>query len=209
MWMVRRENEEYQKELLEQKETTLKYKMKCKEKEAERMQAVDSRRRAEEALTLAEQRGKDMESVVREERKNSHQKLENLLDKERGLEKELATAMANTSSFSKQLNVMINRMSFKNFSATEADKNAEIEPPIGKVSFLFTDVERSTEKWDTSPQKMQDCLILHNKMIRDIIKKHLSTALPTIVFSFDVLHISPLFSYYYLHYYYLLHCLHL
>jgi hypothetical protein len=47
----------------------------------------------------------------------------------------------------------------------------EVSAPVGKVVFVFTDVENSTEKWEANARAMQEALALHNSVIRD--KMHL------------------------------------
>ena len=41
--------------------------------------------------------------------------------------------------------------------------------PIGTVTFLFTDVEISTQLWDRDPAAMQDALALHDALLRDAV----------------------------------------
>jgi predicted ATPase/class 3 adenylate cyclase len=42
----------------------------------------------------------------------------------------------------------------------------------GTVTFLFTDIERSTRLWDEYPEAMQDALVCHDAILRDAIESH-------------------------------------
>ncbi|KAM9924411.1 hypothetical protein OXX59_004547 [Metschnikowia pulcherrima] len=44
--------------------------------------------------------------------------------------------------------------------------NEEIEPPIGKLALVFTDIKNSTLLWDTYPVAMRSAIKLHNTMMR-------------------------------------------
>jgi predicted ATPase/class 3 adenylate cyclase len=44
--------------------------------------------------------------------------------------------------------------------------------PTGTVTFLFTDIERSTRLWDEHPEAMQDALVRHDAILRDTIDSH-------------------------------------
>ncbi|PRP83201.1 adenylate/guanylate cyclase domain-containing protein [Planoprotostelium fungivorum] len=188
---IRKQNELYQKELHDEKEKALTWHMRTKEKEIERVQALEARRISEEALSLAVQRAKELESLVRDERKMGRQKLESLLEKERGLEKELAAAVQSTTAFSKQLNLVLNRMNFASFSQLPGPPPDDPQPPMGNVCILFTDVECSTEKWDNAPERMQEALQIHNTLLRSIIKQHRGYEVKTEGDSFMVTFSSP------------------
>src|SRR6188768_1074328 len=45
-------------------------------------------------------------------------------------------------------------------------------PPIGTVTFLFTDVEGSTRRWQDDPEAMRALLDEHDAILRDVIEKH-------------------------------------
>ena len=45
-------------------------------------------------------------------------------------------------------------------------------PPTGTVTFLFADVEGSTERWERHPSTMQDALARHDALMRDVITRH-------------------------------------
>ena len=44
--------------------------------------------------------------------------------------------------------------------------------PTGTLTFLFTDIERSTRLWDEHPEAMQDALVRHDAILRDAIESH-------------------------------------
>jgi class 3 adenylate cyclase len=45
-------------------------------------------------------------------------------------------------------------------------------PPTGTVTFLFTDIEGSTRRWDEQPDAMQRALRRHDAIVRDAIERH-------------------------------------
>lgn len=45
-------------------------------------------------------------------------------------------------------------------------------PPSGTVTFLFTDVVRSTEAWESAPEAMSAALERHNELLGAIIRSH-------------------------------------
>jgi class 3 adenylate cyclase len=45
-------------------------------------------------------------------------------------------------------------------------------PPSGTVTFLFTDVEGSTRRWQDEPEAMRALLVEHDATLRDIVDKH-------------------------------------
>lgn len=44
--------------------------------------------------------------------------------------------------------------------------------PSGTVTFLFTDVERSTALWDRFPDGMGDALGLHDRVLPEVFESH-------------------------------------
>eukprot|EP00755_Sulcionema_specki_P020871 Sspe_Gene.72997::Locus_43811_Transcript_1_1_Confidence_1.000_Length_2539::g.72997::m.72997 len=52
------------------------------------------------------------------------------------------------------------------------DKFLITPPPVGTVTLVFTDVQSSTQLWETAPSAMRVALALHNKVLRDLIHKH-------------------------------------
>src|SRR5215211_1335620 len=45
-------------------------------------------------------------------------------------------------------------------------------PPTGTVTFLFTDIEGSTRRWDAQPDAMQRALARHDAILRERIERH-------------------------------------
>lgn len=62
---------------------------------------------------------------------------------------------------------------------------------MGRLAVVFTDVEASTEKWERSPELMQEALMLHNELIRQNIKKYQGYEVKTEGDSFMVAFWSP------------------
>ena len=44
--------------------------------------------------------------------------------------------------------------------------------PGGTVTFLFTDIEDSTRRWDDDPSEMADALRVHDAILRAAIERH-------------------------------------
>ena len=63
--------------------------------------------------------------------------------------------------------------------------------PSGQVTFLFTDVEGSTELWDRSPKAMKDALAEHDLRIQAAIERHHGYVFTTAGDSFAVAFASP------------------
>ena len=49
---------------------------------------------------------------------------------------------------------------------------AEISPPSGTVTFLFTDIEGSTRLWETRTAEMERALERHDALLRGTIETH-------------------------------------
>ena len=47
-----------------------------------------------------------------------------------------------------------------------------LQPPSGTVTFLFTDVEGSTRRWQDEPEAMRARLGEHDASVRRVIEKH-------------------------------------
>jgi class 3 adenylate cyclase len=45
-------------------------------------------------------------------------------------------------------------------------------PPSGVVTFLFTDVEGSTRRWEADADEMQAALAAHDDVLRKMIEAH-------------------------------------
>ncbi len=50
--------------------------------------------------------------------------------------------------------------------------NSEITRPSGTVTFLFSDIEGSTRRWQDEPEAMRALLVEHDTILRDVIVKH-------------------------------------
>ena len=44
--------------------------------------------------------------------------------------------------------------------------------PTGTVTFLFTDIEGSSQKWELHPGAMTRALKMHDRLLREVVKKH-------------------------------------
>jgi class 3 adenylate cyclase len=44
--------------------------------------------------------------------------------------------------------------------------------PSGVVTFLFTDIEGSTRRWEADAHAMQAALLVHDEVLRDAIETH-------------------------------------
>ena len=47
-----------------------------------------------------------------------------------------------------------------------------VELPTGTVTFLFTDIEGSTRRWEEHPEAMQAALARHDALLRAAIEDH-------------------------------------
>ena len=47
-----------------------------------------------------------------------------------------------------------------------------VGPPSGVVTFLFTDVEGSTRRWETDADEMRTALVVHDEVLRNAIDAH-------------------------------------
>src|SRR4051812_45780327 len=45
-------------------------------------------------------------------------------------------------------------------------------PPLGIVTFLFTDIEGSTRRWEADPESMRSELVAHDEVLRVTIETH-------------------------------------
>jgi hypothetical protein len=51
-------------------------------------------------------------------------------------------------------------------------------PPSGVVTFLFTDIEGSTRRWETDAKAMRAALGEHDEVLRDAIESHGASVQP-------------------------------
>jgi class 3 adenylate cyclase len=45
-------------------------------------------------------------------------------------------------------------------------------PPSGVVTFLFTDIEGSTRRWEADAEAMRAALLAHDEVLRSAIESH-------------------------------------
>ena len=45
-----------------------------------------------------------------------------------------------------------------------------VQLPTGTVTFLFTDIEGSTQLWEKYPHSMRDALSRHDELLRQVIE---------------------------------------
>lgn len=55
-------------------------------------------------------------------------------------------------------------------SACDPLRVAGLTPPSGTVTFLFTDIEGSTESWEAHESAMQDAVAAHDRILRSVIE---------------------------------------
>lgn len=166
--MVRKENEEYHRDLIKEREMISKQQLLIRELEMKNHSIAEEKKKFTDALESNDTKMRELQEKLAEERKKGAEKLETVISREKNLEAELARALKITDTLNGQLNALINRVSFK---AGVQDVTPQIEAPIGRMALVFTDVESSTEKWERSPELMQKCLGMHNELIRAKIKQ--------------------------------------
>lgn len=169
MRALRRENEEYHKELISERELNVVHQLRIKELELQINSTAREKQMVGDSLSKAEEKVRSLEKQLAEERSHSKQQLNGLLNREKNVQEELSKVIKTTDVLNSHMNILLNRVSFKDMS-NDQKRNDEIQPPLGKITLVFTDVENSTEKWEKNSQMMQECLILHNNLIRDKIK---------------------------------------
>ncbi|MBA2392223.1 MAG: tetratricopeptide repeat protein [Ktedonobacteraceae bacterium] len=62
--------------------------------------------------------------------------------------------------------------------------------PIGTITFLFTDIEGSTTRWEKYPQEMAAALALHDALIQQIVEAHEGVVFKTVGDAFYVVFTS-------------------
>ncbi len=60
----------------------------------------------------------------------------------------------------------------ESIKVTERASGRTVNPPTGTVTFLFTDIEKSTYLWDNYPLQMEGALARHNEILTNIIEAH-------------------------------------
>jgi class 3 adenylate cyclase len=61
-----------------------------------------------------------------------------------------------------------------------------MQAPSGNVTFLFTDIERSSQLWEMHPQAMGRALAQHDEIMRDVFNEHRGFIFKTIGDAFCV-----------------------
>ena len=56
-----------------------------------------------------------------------------------------------------------------------APHHADGSPPVGAVTFLFTDIEGSTRLWEREPERMKPALAAHDALTRGAVESHAGT----------------------------------
>jgi hypothetical protein len=90
--------------------------------------------------------------------------LDNLIDKQKIVEGQLALAKVQAASTSKQLFAM--RWKLKVY---EARGGNSVPAPIGNVTLVFTDIQNSTQMWESTPEVMCEALVIHNSKCNQTI----------------------------------------
>ena len=47
-----------------------------------------------------------------------------------------------------------------------------VQPPLGTVTFLFTDIEDSARLWESTPAEMTTAVHTHDVIVRSAIERH-------------------------------------
>jgi predicted ATPase/class 3 adenylate cyclase len=64
-------------------------------------------------------------------------------------------------------------------------------PPSGTVTFLFTDIEGSTKRWEEHPQAMRSALARHDDILREAVASHAGYVFKTVGDAFCAAFSSP------------------
>src|SRR5262249_36824286 len=54
--------------------------------------------------------------------------------------------------------------------STLARLEREVEPPVGQVALVFTDIKNSTFLWEAIPNAMQSAIRIHNGIMRRLLR---------------------------------------
>ncbi len=49
---------------------------------------------------------------------------------------------------------------------------AGVPPPEGEVTIVFSDITRAASLWEFNPLAMKEATLLHNTLLRELLKKH-------------------------------------
>jgi class 3 adenylate cyclase len=64
---------------------------------------------------------------------------------------------------------VVNLTWFEDFAPADAVKPQTSEPPMGMITFLFTDIECSTRHWEEDPEGMRSALARHDSLMQNVI----------------------------------------
>src|SRR5258708_35434048 len=67
-----------------------------------------------------------------------------------------------------------------------------MQPPTGNLTFLFTDIERSSQLWEQHPQAMGRALARHEALLKEVFTSHSGYVFKTIGDAFCVAFASAL-----------------
>ena len=65
------------------------------------------------------------------------------------------------------------------------------QPPSGTVTFLFTDIEGSTRRWEAEPAAMKQALARHDAILRERIERHGGHVFKTVGDAFHAVFATP------------------
>lgn len=93
--------------------------------------------------------------------------LEQLLEAQEDLQKQLSNTMEEKSGVEKKVRELTLKLPF----FLRSSRN-NVQPPKGQVTLVFTDVQSSTLQWEHRPDAMAASLSLHNKLMRELIESY-------------------------------------
>jgi class 3 adenylate cyclase len=64
---------------------------------------------------------------------------------------------------------VVNLTWFEDFAPADAVKPKTSEPPMGLITFLFTDIEGSTLHWEEDPVGMRSALVRHDTLMENVV----------------------------------------
>lgn len=84
-----------------------------------------------------------------------------------------------SSSSSSYQSSYLHSMSSTHSGSTKSDSagsassaHGAVHAPEGEVTIVFTDIIRAASLWEFNPDAMRDATILHNELLRSILKKY-------------------------------------
>ena len=103
-------------------------------------------------------------STIAEMIMKTTQELDELLESQEQMAKELEASKAENQAIEKKVTELTLKMPF----FLSNSKN-QVEAPTGHVTLVFTDVQSSTLQWEHRPVAMAAALSIHNKLMRKMI----------------------------------------